>query len=61
MKFIIALENKLEAVKNAALSCLKKKEAFTSFLNKTILCLFILMFFVRTNRSCCILSHRSSF
>ncbi len=26
MKFIIALENKLEAVKNAALSCLKKKE-----------------------------------
>ncbi len=26
MKFIIALENKLEAVKSAALSCLKKKE-----------------------------------
>ncbi len=26
MKFIIALENKLEAVKAAALSCLKKKE-----------------------------------
>lgn len=26
MKFIIALENKLEAIKNAAFSCMKKKE-----------------------------------
>ena len=26
MKFIIALENKLEAIKNAAISCMKKKE-----------------------------------
>ncbi len=26
MKFIIAVENKLEAIKNAAISCMKKKE-----------------------------------